>query len=142
VAAWFFEFGTSTYSQPPAPWVPLLQVRFSVPVVPTVHLPVQVMLQVPLAQETFAPSPTVCVHCVPTQPTLQLAPHVPVQVAPAPQAKLQSVPAQVSKLQDELAGHEQLLPLQTLGPQAEKEKRARASERGARIFIAVSFWKK
>jgi hypothetical protein len=52
----------------------------------TVQAPLQVIVQVPDAQITFEPGPTRCVHDVPEHVTLQLLPHEPVHVEPAPQA--------------------------------------------------------
>lgn len=67
----------------------------------TAHAPSQVMLQAPPVQVICEPAPTVCVHDAPEQLTLQFGPHVPVQVAPLAQAKLQPdvVPLQASKPQ-------------------------------------------
>lgn len=59
------------------------------PSVATLQAPSQVMLQVPELQVTFEPAPAVCVHDLPAQPMLQLAPQVPVHVAPEAHAKLQ-----------------------------------------------------
>jgi hypothetical protein len=69
--------------------VPPLQVSVALP--ETVHAPSHVMLQIPEEHRMFEPAPTVCVHNLPAQVTLQFAPQVPVQVAPLPQVKLQPV---------------------------------------------------
>jgi hypothetical protein len=61
--------------------VPPPQVRFALPA--TVQAPWQVMLQVPVVQDTSAPMPTVCVQDAPLHWTLQLGPQVPEQVDPA-----------------------------------------------------------
>ncbi len=83
--------------------------------------PSQVMLQIPLPQETFEPAPTVCVHCLPTQATSQFEPQLPVHVASVLQLNLQPdvEPLQASKLHEVPVGHEQLVPLHTLVPQLE-----------------------
>jgi hypothetical protein len=100
-----------------------LQVSESVPELETVQVPSQVMLHVPALHTTFEPSPTVCVHEVPVQVTLQPAPQVPVQVAVVPHSSRQlAVEAlQPSKAQVWLLGHTQLDPTQTVGPQAVKD---------------------
>jgi hypothetical protein len=120
---------SSQVPQPPADVVPL-HVRLSLPERPAaLHCPVHVMSQVPDEHVTFEPAPTVCVHLVPTQSTLQLAPHVPVQVAVVPQAKLQPAVSELhaSKAQVCPEGHAQLLPLQTDGPQPTSAVRASAA---------------
>jgi len=48
-----------------------------------------VIAQVPDVQVMLEPAPAVWVQLFPAQPMLQLAPHVPVQVAPEGQEKLQ-----------------------------------------------------
>jgi hypothetical protein len=70
--------------QPVSLFVPLLHVRFSVPIAPVVHFPSQVMLHVPLEHETVEFAPTVWVHDLPAQSTVQLAPQVPEHVPSLP----------------------------------------------------------
>jgi hypothetical protein len=97
-----------------------LQVRLSVPVLVTLQVPSQVMLHVPALHPTFDPAPTVCVHEVPVQVTLQAAPQLPEQVAVGPQSRLQPLveAVQPSNAQVWPVGHAQLVPTQTVGPQA------------------------
>ena len=77
------------------------------------------MLQVPALQTTELPAPTVWVHVVPLQLTLQLAPQLPVQVALEPQLRLQPLvdAVQTSKAQVSLAGQSQEFPEQTVSVQ-------------------------
>jgi hypothetical protein len=117
--------------QPATDWVvPPWQVRVAEPL--TVQVPVQVMLQVPAVHATLEPAPTVCVHCVPRQVTLQLGPQVPVQVDPDAQLKLhpEVLAEQVSNAQEVFEGQlhdvpEQVVP-QLDNSRVEQSARARA----------------
>ena len=81
----------------------------------TEHAPLQVIVHVPLLQLTFAPAPTLWVHAVPLQATLQPAPHEPLHEALDSHVKRQPsvVPLQVSKLQVWPEGQSQAVPEHT-----------------------------
>lgn len=82
----------------------------------TVQAPSQVMSQLPLLHTTLEPVPTVCVHDLPTQVTLQDGPQLPVQVALASQSSRQDAveALQPSKAQVSPEGQSQLVPAQTV----------------------------
>lgn len=119
--------------------VPPPQVSLSVPRAVTLHWPVQVMLQVPAAQTTELPAPTVWVHELPLQLTLQLAPQVPVQVAVEPQLKLQPLveAVQASKAQLSLAGQSQEVPTQTVSVQAVAKSVVSIQATKASLFMGI-----
>ncbi|MBK8695359.1 MAG: hypothetical protein IPN17_24575 [Deltaproteobacteria bacterium] len=106
------------YEQPAGPLVvPPPQVRAALP--DTVHAPLQVMAQVPDAQFTVEPAPTVWVQLAPLHSTRHSGPQLPEQVDPEAQLKLQPLVEleQVSKAQVSPAGHAHDEPEQTLDPQ-------------------------
>ena len=116
-----------------------LHVRLIVPpLVATVHAPSQVMAQVPEVQVMFEPAPAVCVHAFPAHEMLQLAPQVPVHVAPEAHAKLQlCVDAlHVSKPHDWSLAHEQFVPEHTVPqPVSARPITDIATTNNRRIFI-------
>lgn len=119
--------------------VPPLHVRLIVPpTVATVHAPSQVMAQVPEVHVMFEPAPAVCVHDLPAHEMLQLAPQVPVQVAPEAHEKLQLLvdALQVSKPHDWSLAHEQFVPEQTVPqPVSARPITDTATTNSRRIFI-------
>jgi hypothetical protein len=122
--------------QPAAVWVPPWQVTVAEPL--TLQVPVQVMLQVPAVQATLEAAPTVWVHDLPKQVTLQPEPQVPVQVAPASQLKLQPEVelVQASNEQEVLAGQSQAVPVQ-MGMQPERAIAATRAKPAEKIFDMV-----
>lgn len=119
--------------------VPPLHVRLIVPpLVSTLHAPSQVMAQVPAVQVTFEPAPAVCVHALPAHEMLQLAPQVPVHVAPEAHAKLQLLvdALHVSKPHVWSLAHEQLVPEHTVPqPVSARPITDTATSNSKRIFI-------
>lgn len=119
--------------------VPPLHVRLIVPpLVSTLHAPSQVMAQVPAVQVTFEPAPAVCVHALPAHEMLQLAPQVPVHVAPEAHAKLQLLvdALHVSKPHVWSLAHEQLVPEHTVPqPVSARPITDTATTNSRRIFI-------
>jgi hypothetical protein len=119
--------------------VPPLHVRLIVPpLVSTLHAPSQVMAQVPAVQVTFEPAPAVCVHALPAHEMLQLAPQVPVHVAPEAHAKLQLLvdALHVSKPHVWSLAHEQLVPEHTVPqPVTARPITDTATTTSRRIFI-------
>src|SRR5205823_3125213 len=102
---------------------------------------VQVMLQVPAAQLTLAPAPTVWVQVLPLHATLQPAPHTPLQVAPLSHVKRQLLveAEQASKLHMLSAGQSHAVPAHTEPQPASASASSKAKGRMVMDYLHVVY---
>jgi hypothetical protein len=105
----------------------------------TLQAPLQVILQVPEAHATVEPEPTINVHDVPAQATVEWEPAFPVQVDPAPHV---TVALSESSPKSQLAFmHPQTLLLQILRVQlaiaVSENANAKRVLRSVRVMVSV-----